>query len=595
MPSPPDSISPMTPKNSLMTSLLPHPLLITLLLLLPASLASAQAPVLVLPHGGVRALPAYTLERQMPEGTWRVTRQADVTILPDTQPLERFTDVKTLPDQSVLLSGLLQADRSGVALAKQNPQATEILLRSDNDFTRIDSASVATSSAPGIPSRILVADSNASLVSIWDLEQSAFIWRQSLSISGTRATLSQAIAMPGNRVVTAAHWPALDLWALDVFRLTPEGEAPARYTIASRDLAMLDEEDLVEPALTNLRDVMALDANTLILSTTYTVLAIDIDSAEVLWTLRTSELDAVRGEIANARLTPDGYLVVATFEPGKWVEPHPNHRVHWFALEPDARAQPPVLIASSNALDRAPLRVTSRASDGGTGTLFYEGAIEPDPGQGSDLSVITPGGLPSIDLITIKRGASATATVTFSNPSSQTLNPPALAIAASTGDNCQLGTLFATNLVTSEPGARLDPLGVYTLTGEFTISDDASLGTWCVFPALKLEDGSWRNFTRFATKITVIAADGSGAADLPRQDLPLETFEPGQSMRPDGDDMGQQGDMGPAITFPEDEGSGGCGSCATSSRSQPPNPLYLFIFLSGVVALARQRRSRCRT
>lgn len=571
---------------------LPHAFLLLLLLLSP-SLASAQAPVLVLPHGGVRALPAYTLERQPSDDTWRVTRQADRVILADDQPLERFTDVKTLPDQSLLLSGLLQAPRSGVAIATLSPRAAEVILEADNDFTRIDSASVATASAPGTPSRLLVADSNTSFVSIWDLEQRAFIWRQPLSISGTRATLSQAIAMPRNRVVTAAHWPALDLWALDVFHLTPEDGTPARYKIASRDLNTLGSDDLVEPSLANLRDVMALDADTLVLTTTTTILAIDIESAEVLWTIRAADLDALRGELASARLTPDGHLVAATFEPGKWVEPHPNHRLHWFALSQSSRTTAPSLIATSPSLDRAPQRVTSRESDGGTGTLFYEGAI--DPGQsGSDLSVITPTGQPSLDFVNLKQGARTTATVTFSNPSSQTLTPPSLAIAGAAGDNCQLGTLFATNLVTAPPGARLDPLGVYTLTGDLEIPLDASPGSWCIFPAIKLEDGTWRHFTRFATKITVVSEDGSGGADLPRQELPVESFEPGTSMPPDQgmgeDDMG----MGPTVTFPEDEGSGGCGSCTTTSRNTSPNPLFLLIVFGALGRLARQRRSRCK-
>ncbi len=558
---------------------------LTLALLLTSASVYADDGVLILPHGGTRALYSYEI---LPSSTsWTVQRRADTPIIPSSMSEDILSDIKVLPDQSILVAGFQQAPQD--IIVRSEDAALTTLWTANNTFSTISAASVATASAPGSISRLLVADSNTSLIQLWDTSQELYLWRQSVSLSNTRSTFIQAIAMPENRIATASYSSSQNAWVIDIFNLSPEDEQPARFKLSSSPFASLTNADTVLGELSNLQDIFAIDASHLLVTTTSSLLLLDIDERNITWQIHTSDYAALNGQFSSATITPSGRIILASFEPGKWTEPHPNHQLHWFSLTASIDEKPQ-LIASSTALDRAPKRITSAQSTGGTGTLNFEGHSSSGTGQNSDIDAIIPGSVIDLNLTTIKQGQTFDATAYFSNPTNEVIVPPKLAIRGFMGSNCQAGAaLLSFTLIESTPNPTISPLGLFALEGNYTVADDANPGTWCVFPAILDENETWVNFSQFSSKIQIVSKDGSSSGEIPVQELPLENYSDDMGyMPPTSQDMESRGDD---VVIILDDPSTGCGGCAKTSKNTPTIPLEPLLFIIPMLGFARKRRS----
>ncbi len=574
------------PHHTSLIAVLTHTLVCLALLTMPAPLHAEDA-VLIVPHGGVRELPALEIIEDQVDA-WRVTQAPSLELLGEDEPLDVFSDVKVLPNQTALVSGFEQLARAQAVLVDPGQSSSQLIWQADNGFSNVNSISVALSFTPGDPSRILLTDSNASLVQIWDRDQQTFVWRQSVFVQGARAFIVQAIALPGNRIVSASNWPAISVGGVDVFNLTPEPDELATYRIASQTYPGAPDTLRIQPALQDVRDVVALDAETLLVTTINKIFTMNLEG-ELGWQLDKSALEGVQGEFASARVLPSGRIALATFEPGQWIAPHPNHRIHWFEQGADTNT-PPTLLISSSPLDRAPKKLASAQSTGGTGTLGYEGNFEGGGGEG-DVEAITLSSLLSLSSDRVAPGESLNASITFSNPTTNPITPKRLAVRGVPGSNCQLGLISGSSLIESELEPRINPLGVYVLEGSWPVTEQTVSGTWCIYPAIQREDDSWRSLT--ASRVTFTVAGGIDGAPIPIEELPFEEFSPGPD--PDmGSEMPQ--DMSSIIVIPvEEDSTDGCG-CQQSNQPTrlPLEGLLLFICLGFGKFATQRRRARSR-
>jgi hypothetical protein len=260
----------------------------------------------------------------------------------------------------------------------------------------------------------------------------------------------------------------------------------------------------------------------------------------------------------------------------------PNHRVHWFEAPIDA-ATAPGLIASSSPLDRAPKRIASAQSTGGTGTRGFEGGFDDSGGDG-DIDALTLGSAIMLERDRVAPGDDLIASVSFLNPTSMPITPKRFVIRGVPGTNCQASLFSDFAVLESEDSPVVSPLGVYTLQGAWPITQDTRKGPWCMFPAIQREDGSWRNFNGTTTSITV--SGGEAGEPIPNEQLPFKEFDPGAPQ----DMAGPQtsADMGPLLVTFEDEDDGGCG-CQQARKAPSPPLEMLWLFCVAACVLTRQR------
>ena len=466
----------------------------------------------------------------------------------------------------------------------------EELWEPPNAAAQIEGMSLAASGAPGEARRLLVADSSTSLVQIVEVNQapsSPPAWRQSSYIEGAVARFHQAIVLPGGRVAVAASWAALGVDGVDLFSVaSPEpGEAPMRRRLASSatgDRAAVEE--IVQPALSGLREIMAIDADTLLVTTASSLFAMTLQEGEIMWSIQISEEPLLSGEFAGARITPSGRLIAATFEPGRWVEPHPSHRVHWFeAPGADSPDQAPAWLARSAPLERAPRRVASLESVGASGTFGFEAGLNPGgPAGDDDVGLLRVTGPIALKDDVVFGTAPLQASVTFENPlEDRAVTPRQFALRAVPDGACRTGFHPNRVLITSPMQTTIEAQGAYTLAGEATLSAELPRGAWCLFPSIAREDGSWRDIMDAAVTFTLLNEDGSGGASVPREELPYEEFDPDDLSddEPGPPDLGHGGDLEQELPAQP----GGCGGCSAASGqlgapSWPLAALLLLVF-----------------
>ncbi|CAN0476415.1 unnamed protein product, partial [Laminaria digitata] len=504
---------------------------------------------LVVFHGGTRALDRITIE---PDGeSWRAVPLSRVEVIPSPQDVRVIRDARVLPDGRILLSGISD---EGIGISDPDEGTFELIYRPSNAFSRIESGAVVGYTPGEDVQRILLTDSALSTASIHDRFDDRELWRASLFIPGARAFLVAGILMPGARIITASNWRSLGISGIDLFELASPPDRPAHVRFATSDHEGAPATLMILPELADLRDVMALDEDTLLVTTRFAIHAMDLDGT-IQWTVSASEDLEVGGEFASARVLPSGKMVAATFEPGKWTTPHPNHRVHWYSSPLGEEA--PERLATSSSLTSAPNRVLPAQSIGGTGTYQYEASLE----QLNDgtLDQLQAAGAFVLDREATRAGQDLGGALTYRNTGERGVVLNRMAILAIEGERC-LPSGDEPRLLWERREVVIGPLSSYTFEGTTIIDETYAPGTWCAF--LVLEDREGVSFTRLSTNDTwvVLGKDGeSGFTKIPRDDLSLQTRDPG--MEPDPMDMGTAPDEG-VIDLDQDEGKDrGCG-CA---------------------------------
>ena len=475
--------------------------------------------------------------------------------------------------------------------------------------------------------RVLVADSASSRVFLQDRTADRVTWQRSLFGMSSRAHIVQAIALPGGRVVTATNWEGAGVSGLDLIPVfAPDDGQAARRRIASAEHQDAPEDLVIEPALEDLRDVVALEDDTLVVTTRLAILGVTLQG-QVLWRAELADY-GIGGQLASARVTPEGRLVAATFEPGRWTSPHPNHRVHWFELpelpsgpieepppgdmglsaDPDMgagksidadmgqadEAPRPRLLASSAPLERAPRRIEPRAGTGGTGARGYDGTTPPgqDPGSLEELIVGSPLQLERVDL---RPGQRLRASVELVNAGGRDIELAALELIAYPGGSCLEDPAQGLR-VAAQPARALAPLERMPLTFERVLDEAFGASTsWCAQLLVTRADPE-QTQRQIGNGVLFEVRDVDpemGTVQLPTRDLGVVVgAPPDMGPGPDGGaGMDAPSPMLPVdIVDPEDP-ERGC-ACGAASGGQAPAGGLAALALLGLARLGRPRRRR---
>lgn len=331
--------------------------------------------VLILPAGGTQALPVFVVH----------TGESPSIIAAGQQPIRlqdqstaSYTDLVVLPGGSLLLGDGF--GRGAVRFSVQGDQVFSLFERN----SMIPPTSVVAAAYIGMnePDLLLLGDSSTGRVQLYDVISRIYTWTASLSRAGVRGQPRRAVLLPGGRVAVVVHWPSLELSALKIFPL--EANPLPEQALYSQEVEPATEDGTlqIQPLLFTPRDLAA-DLDGRLLVTTAEHLLLLAEDLSLLASLSLADLPQVSGEFQSARFLDSGKILAATRQPGQWNTPHQNHRLHLFSLDEGF-----VYLTQSTSLDRAPLRVEVRQSQGGTGTRDYFADALEDQGPGLEAILV---------------------------------------------------------------------------------------------------------------------------------------------------------------------------------------------------------------
>lgn len=501
-----------------------------LCLCLPNSAAAQnEDAVAILSNGGVETARLYDLDAT--QTLLRVVDRGERRIVDAALGPVVVRDLKILPDESHLLADV---EGRGFTITEDDG-AFSYAFAPAFELPRVTSATVTAYATAAQPARVLITDSNRSLAQVVDPSTDEVGWQRSFSIPGARASFAQAVALPESRIAIAINWPGVMLSGIDIF--SARGGAPDQQVrrLASSDDPSNPPQTVVVPDLAEIRDVMGLADGNLLVTMPFALAEIDQDG-QIVWSVDiTSSLD-INGEFASARLLPSGRVAVATFQPGVWTTPHPNHRVHWLALA-DLEAGTLEPLATTPTLGAAPARVEPLAGHGGSGTFGYQPQLVP-PSSG-DLDALTLDPDLSLDAASYSLGDPLRATARLANTSDDAVFVPRTLIVATPG---ACGSTAQTEVV------LFDVTDIEVAAGEsYGIGSSTDLdarffeGRWCMEVLLEGVDEVARPGTPVEFDVMAGGSDGSSvtvrdlgywggdAADAGGSDggQPLDDPEPG--------------------------------------------------------------------
>lgn len=546
--------------------------LLTLTISASSALAQSQDAVLVLSHGGIEQLDVIDIQ-PTPQGDLEIVDLGRLRIFSTQDGPQTLEDLRVLPDGRLLVAGF--SKRQVALLDPLDPEQNLRLYNSPDSFSQLTSVAVITYGAFGSPTRFAFSDSQLSLVSIYDTQDKAIVRRDGAFITGGRASFAQSILLPGGRLATATNWNALGVYAVDLIELTPQDGGPTLTRFTNTTHIDQPAQTFVRQEIDQLRDLMGLDAQTLLVTTRFSVFAMTT-SGEILWRLTTADDPELNGELASARVSPGGKLIVASFEPGAWTKPHPNHQVHWYTL-PQAPEAQPTRAAVTGPLSRAPRRIEPYLSTGGTGTLNYSAGLQDlAAGDLSDLDIKAPLALSGQRL---RPNEQISASVTFVNQGINAIGLSKLAVIAFEGGDCQ-DPQASLRVLLEATDILIEPMSERALEGAIRFDNNSPLkpGNWCTQAAAQAKDGQWLTFGPELT-IDVFEDDMQGPKPLPFEDLGLKT--PSDM---DLADMGGEDMNAPKPATNPDEG---CGCTQTTPQSGASYALLWGVVLGGV-ALRRR-------
>ena len=240
--------------------------LTVLLTLFPlTSWSTEPQAVYVLEHGGVEVVQTFSPgvsagQRSISRGTLRVR--------PSLAQAQTIEDMRALSDGRLLLGGVGGRNVEAVDPATLE---TQVLFAARSEISRLDTIAVASTSAFGDPQRLLMADAGTGVVLIEDLLLERSVWAQRFFMPGGIPDFAQAIALPGDVVVIATTWNGLNIHTIDVVQLNEP--APMNTTrLASAPNPNHPPQTIILPELMPLRDVFAISADRLIVTTQFEIL-----------------------------------------------------------------------------------------------------------------------------------------------------------------------------------------------------------------------------------------------------------------------------------------------------------------------------------
>lgn len=513
--------------------------------------------VIVISSGGSRFAAIYDLQSTQ-ENTDNPTLSAILTgqrtLLPADIGIATFSDIKILPDGSHLLTdgnarGFLITETDGKIRSQ---------LRPPNQVPAIASASVVSYIGPGQPLEVLMADNSTSSASIYDITRQKYVWTHNFTSGGYRPTLSSAIVLPGQKIAVSLNWPALNVFAIDIFD-NSASEAPRHRRIANQDHSNAPGQLSIQPALDEIRDITARVDGSLLVTTRFTVLALAPDGQQ-LWHFDTANSDSVAGELASARWLPSGHIAIASFEPGKWTQAHTNHRIHWLQVD---NSNTPHIIASTNALTSAPVSLDALDGHGATGTFGFLGDDEIAIGDASGLQLSVPLTLNQTQFVPDQW---LQAEATIHNPTSELITLERAQIIGVPGP-CD-SPAGPARILSTHPALRFDPDAEFTMQAEVQLDETFIPGLWCIYASTR---------DRFLLDRTFAP--------------PAEIYLKKNASEPDA------GSPYPDTDFPDHDeviviidDVPGCGCQSTASSTLPSSTLIL-LAITAVRSFKRRRRT----
>lgn len=538
-----------------------------LTLIAPSMATGAEPePVYVLEHGGVEVLQVLSPQRT---GDQRSIARGTTRIRQSLVQAQTVEDLRVLSDGLLLLSGLGQKI---VATVDPMTLDTQTLYTASSPLSRIDTIAVASTSAFGTPQRLLIGDAGIGVVSIEDVLLNKTVWAQRFFMPGGQSDFAETIVLPGEVIVVATTWTGIDIYSIDVVRINDP--APMNTTrLTNAPNPNHPPQTIILPDLGPLRDIFAIDEERLIVTTRFEIFEINLQG-DIAWRIRASDDLELGGEFAGARMTPNGGLAVATFEPGFWVQPHPNHRVHWYDLDTPS----PTRTLSSGALTRAPKRITPVGFVGASGTFNRAGGIEGAlDGEVSDL-VISDG--PTLSSTQVSPSDVLRLGLTLTNERERNVALQKVGLFATQGAMCGASGQPTRALYDQGPTiiAPMEQL-VISSTVTFETDQPLSTGTWCIQARAQDTQGQWKSFEP-TIQLDVLEVGMKPKEQVPKEDLRLSN----EDMSADLGDMPLDQGSSNGGTDPQE----GCG--CVSTHSSPSVPWGTLLILGGLIGVCRRRQ-----
>ncbi len=512
--------------------------------------AQSEDAVAVLYNGGVSSVEVFDLTVAEPR---EAVRLGDRRVVPAALGAVRIADIKVLPDGSHLL-----ADVDGRGAVVTSADGSEIRWELDplQRLVDMDCASVGSYFAAGEPSLVVSGDSASSNVTVRSTSQNATVWFDTVRLTTSRGFVPQVAVLPNNEVAIAVNWPDAGIYGIRI--RDTSGPVGSGREILNSTHAEARADAVIVPQLDSIRDLMVLEDGRMLVTLRFAMLILGADGRfDSL--IDIGSLPEVSGELASVRVLSGGLWAIASFQPGQWIQPHVNHRVHWY--DPASGT----VVASSEPLRRAPLRVEAQAGTGGTNTVGFDGGLD----------LIQQGDPTAIELVSLvigsasRIGTTLNARGTIRNAGPLPVGLASLAIRATPGTcvpNPQpVAELALAMSVAVNAGQQ------FALVGETFLDASYALGDWCAFVQGRDQQGVLRNYGEPVGFEIIESTSGNGSI-IDVRPLPFNTG-------PDGDmggDAGDGGDVG--VDPPPDKGC-----CATvGSKSDTPFP-GLFALLSALL------------
>lgn len=525
------------------------------------SLVDAGDGVVVVGSGGSTGVRVLDLESN--DGAEVVIDQGRRRVLPIAEGPQVINDVRILPDGSHLVSGgdalgLIVTDEDGEEIFRLSRQAA---------FGAVATAVVGSYFSGAQPSRIVLGSDTVGAVVVRQVSSERLLLFDSTRLGESRGQHADVAVLPDNTIVVAANYPAARISSLDF--LTIEDGIISKRRFSDQENLSHPADTILDPAFADIRDVHGFGGETPgdVLVVTRTRAFRLADDGTITWTVTLGDI-GIGGEFAAGVVLPSGRIALASFEPGRWVDPHPNHRVAW--LEPDGTFDGLV----SGPLESAPVSIDALDGHGGTGTTGFTAGLEELPLGDPSLLALRSGiyvsgtKFPLGSRITVSTAIDYTGANAVSLERARVVGAPAIDASCETVD-VPVIDFARDDSVTILAGES------YPLSGSRNVDSVFDFGPWCVWVQVAETNGRVRRIGDFATFEVVRQGGDAGGEPIPGTTLGFGGSDSDAGMSDAGADGG--GDSG-------NGGEGGCG-CATGQSAFDASALLLL-----VAFFARRRR-----
>lgn len=533
-----------------------------LVLSLSPSAAVAADAVSIVSHGGTTGVRVLDLDDSVtpPE----VVDLGESRVIPTRLGPQVLNDVKILPDGSHLVSG---GDSVGLIVTDERGDELYSLSR-QSAYGAVASASVGAYFSGAEPSRILLGSDIVSAAFVRQVSSERLLAFEATRLGELRGTHAEVIVLPDNAIAVAANYAAASTSTLDIIGVTEDGDTEVlRYS--GRENINHPPGTRLDSDIVDLRDIHGFGVDTprdLLVVTRRSAFRLAEDGSQA-WRVEPASF-GLGGEFASGVVLPSGRVALALFEPGRWNQPHPNHRIVW--IEPDGTP----VGAISGPLDAAPKSLDARDGHGGTGTTGFTAGLELLPlGDPDDLVLAAPIFINNTQFVLGSR-ITATASIQYDGPNAVSLGRARLVGAPALGRPCTEVEVPLVDFVRDESVTILSG-EAYPLSGSKTVDSVFDFGAWCAWVEISDTAGRVRRLGEPASFSVVAQGADAGGEPIPSKPIAFGSPDAG-------------GASGDASTDAGSDAHGGGEGCGCTSANPGESLSGLLLFLAGLALLRRR-------